>query len=213
MLDKITATKNQKLAAEIHQRFPLPENVYNAIAKTDRELFVSSGFKHHAFKLDALPIGADQWISSPLTVAKMSCYLEAEGADSVLEIGCGSGYQAAILSHLFRRVFSIERINQLLEEARSRFKQSSYTNINTRLADGQQGWRQFAPYDRILFSASLSSFPESLTDQLSEGGIMIAPFDHGNQQIIKRFVKRGGSIREENLESCRFVPVLDGIVK
>lgn len=213
MHTQLIIAKNRKLAEEIHKRFPLSEPVFEAFSKTDRELFIGNGFKHLAYKLDALPIGADQWISSPLTVAKMTEYLEPEGADSILEIGCGSGYQAAILGHLFRRVFTIERISQLLEEARTRFKSAGYTNINTRLGDGQEGWKQFAPYDRILFSASLGNFPQSLVDQLTEGGIMVAPFEINGQQIIKRYVKRHGRLFEEELEACKFVPVLDGIVK
>lgn len=211
MLDTITESKNRKLAEAIHARFPLSECIMDAIGKTDREMYVSGGFTRHAFKLDALPIGADQFISSPLTVAKMTEYLKPERADSVLEIGCGSGYQAAVLAQLFRRVFSIERIERLLLDARKRFRDSNLTNINTRLADGQQGWKEFAPFDRILFSASLGTFPFTIAEQLKEGGILVAPFDEGQRQIIKRFTRNGNTLKEEVLESCKFVPVLDGV--
>ncbi|MDX1296379.1 MAG: protein-L-isoaspartate(D-aspartate) O-methyltransferase, partial [Sulfurimonadaceae bacterium] len=159
MLDKITAIKTQRLAEDIHKQFPLSPNVKQAIAKTNREAFVPTGFKHNAYKLDALPIGAQQWISSPLTVAKMTEYLSPEGADRVLEVGCGSGYQAAVLSHLFRGVFTIERIEPLMLEAKARFRKLGIHNIHTRTDDGQKGWIQYAPYDRILFSASAKEIP------------------------------------------------------
>ena len=109
MIDKITAIKTKRMADEIDSIFQLSPMVKAAIINTNREKFVPVAMRQHAYRLDALPIGAKQWISSPLTVAKMTEYLEPEGADRVLEIGCGSGYQAAVLSHLFRGVFSIER--------------------------------------------------------------------------------------------------------
>ena len=114
MMQPIAAMRNRKLAEAIRERFPIGDAVFGAIASTNREVYVPNGFKQHAYKLDALPIGASQWISSPLTVAKMTEYLQCGGADRVLEIGCGSGYQAAVLSHLFRGVFTIERIGSLM---------------------------------------------------------------------------------------------------
>ncbi len=205
--------KSEQLAQEIDKVFPLSPLVKEAIGKTERELFVPQGFKHHAYKLDALPLSANQWISSPLTVAKMTEALQPEGADSVLEIGCGSGYQAAVLSQLFRRVFTIERIEKLLIEAKSRFSQLKLNNINTRFDDGNKGWKSYAPYDRILFSASAPKPPMHLFEQLKEGGILVAPITHGNRQIITRFIKSGGSIKQEQLDDCLFVPVLEGIQK
>jgi protein-L-isoaspartate(D-aspartate) O-methyltransferase len=212
-MNKITLMKNRKLANEIHQRFPISKAVQNAIANTNREAFVPSGFAHHAYKLDALPISAQQWISSPLTVAKMTHYLLPEGADRVLEVGCGSGYQAAVLSHLFRGVFTIERIEALLLEAKDRFKQLGIMNIHTRSDDGQKGWIQYAPYDRILFSASAKNIPLKLIEQLNEGGIIVAPMEKEGKQVITRYKKVAGVLREELLEACSFVPVLDGVQK
>lgn len=197
---------------EIHRRFPLTAEVRAALLKVDRELFVPSGLHHLAFMLDALPMSEDQWISSPLTVAKMTQYLEPKNGDSVLEIGCGSGYQASVLSHLFRRVFSIERIERLLLEARTRLKQLQLLNVNTKLDDGQKGWAQYAPYDRILFSASTPAIPQAIIDQLEEGGILIAPIQEQNEQLIKRFEKRNGIFQEiRTLERCTFVPIKVGI--
>ena len=212
-MDRITATKTARLADECNQRFSLSEDVKNAIANTNREMFVPSGFKHSAYKLNALPMGAAQWISSPLTVAKMSEYLEPKGADRVLELGCGSGYQAAVLSHMFRGVFTIEIIESLMLEAKQRFKKLKIHNIHTRTDDGQNGWSQYAPYDRILFSATAKEIPAKIFDQLSDKGILVAPMQKGNKQIIVRFRKNGSRISKEELEDCDFVPVLDGVQK
>ena len=212
-MNRIVAAKSSKLADECHKIFSLSTDVKNAIAKTNREEFVPAGFRHNAYKLDALPMGSAQWISSPLTVAKMTHYLEPTGADRVLEIGCGSGYQAAVLSHLFRGVFTIERIESLILEAKSRFKKLGINNIHTRLDDGQNGWAQYAPYDRIIFSATAKEIPKKLFEQLCEDGILIAPMQVGSKQIITRFKKRGSSLQKEELEECTFVPILDGIQK
>lgn len=206
--------KTANMVLEISKRFRLSPAVEKAFLSINREVFVPSGFAHLAYTLDALPMGASQWISSPLTVAKMTEYLQCEGADSVLEIGCGSGYQAAILSKLIRRVFSIERIEKLLEEARARIKLCDIANINTKLDDGQKGWSAYAPYDRILLSASIKEIPQSLVAQLSEGGILVAPIEIGNAQVITRFIKRNGILSEkQELEHCVFVPVLNGLDK
>lgn len=212
-MDRITATKTARLAEECHQKFSLSDEVKNAIASTNREAFVPTGFKHNAYKLDALPMGSSQWISSPLTVAKMTQYLEPKGADRVLEVGCGSGYQAAVLSHIFRGVFTIERIESLMLEAKMRFREQSLSNIHTRTDDGQNGWIQYAPYDRILFSASAKEIPQKLFDQLRDGGILVAPMEKDNKQIITRFKKNGASIEKTELETCDFVPILNGIQK
>ena len=211
-MDRIKATKTARLAEECDRVFGLSDEVKKAIALTDREAFVPVGFRHNAYKLDALPIGADQYISSPLTVAKMTEYLIPRGADRVLEIGCGSGYQAAVLSHLFRGVFTIERIEALILEAKKRFRSLGINNIHARTDDGQNGWIQYAPYDRILFSATAKEIPQKLFDQLAEDGILVAPMQKGNKQIITRFMKRGERMFEEELEECDFVPVLDGVM-
>ncbi len=212
-MDRITATKTAKLAEECHKKFPLGDSVKSAIAKTNREEFVPAGFRHNAYKLDALPMGSAQWISSPLTVAKMTEYLEPKGAERVLEIGCGSGYQAAVLSHLFRGVFTVERIEPLILEAKQRFRKLGIGNIHTKLDDGQNGWAQYAPYDRILFSATAKEIPQKLFDQLCDGGILVAPMQKGAKQIIIRFKKIGSNIGKEELEECDFVPILSGIQK
>jgi len=212
-LDRITAKKTARLANECDAIFPLSKDVKNAIASVNRELFVPMGFRHNAYKLDALPIGASQYISSPLTVAKMTEYLSPMGADRVLEIGCGSGYQAAVLSKLFRGVFTIERIESLMLEAKKRFREENIYNVNTKTDDGQKGWEQYAPYDRILFSATAKEIPKKIFEQLATNGILIAPIQKGVKQVITKFEKSASTVKITELEACDFVPILDGVQK
>jgi protein-L-isoaspartate(D-aspartate) O-methyltransferase len=202
-----------QMVEDIDNKFKLYPYVKEAFLQVNRELFVPKGFGLMAFKLDALPMQKEQWISSPLTVAKMTQHLELEGVDSVLEIGCGSGYQAAILSKICRRVFTIERIDALLKDAKERFKVARLNNIFTRFDDGQRGWKAYAPYERILFSATAKQIPPALFEQLAEGGILIAPIETNGLQIITRFYKRNGKITSEAIEPCLFVPIVDGRVK
>jgi len=210
----IKSRQRQNLIAEIEKAFHLDTHVKEAFLSVDREAFVPPQFKHLAYNLDALPLAASQWISSPLTVAKMTQHLELKGVDSVLEIGCGSGYQAAILSKICRRVFTIERIDELMKEAKVRFSELEMHNIFPRFDDGQRGWKQYAPFERILFSATAKEIPEILFDQLAEGGILIAPVEETeNYHIITRYYKKNGRITSESIEQCLFVPVLDGTQK
>ena len=208
--NKIELQKCKKMAEEIEKQIKLSKEVKEAIAATQREIFVP--LKHYAYKLEALPLSSNQWISSPLTVAKMTQALETKSADSVLEIGCGSGYQAAILSRLIRRVFTIERIEKLLKEAKQRFKDLNITNIHTRFDDGQNGWKTYAPFDRILISASIAQIPQKLFDQLNEGGILVAPIEKNDKQIITKFVKKE-KIYTQEIDECLFVPVVKGVQK
>lgn len=210
----IKERQRQNLVTEIEKHFVLEPTVKEAMLAVDREAFVPTQFKHLAYNLDALPLAASQWISSPLTVAKMTQHLELDGVDSILEVGCGSGYQAAILSKICRRVFTIERIDTLLKEAKGRFSTLEMNNIFTRFDDGQRGWKQYAPFERILFSATAKEVPEALFEQLAEGGILVAPVEEAeNYHIITRYYKKNGRITSETIEQCLFVPVLDGTQK
>lgn len=206
-------TKAHVMVNEIRKHMELSDKIAKAMGEVDRELFVPKGMLMAAYRLDALPIRGKQFISSPLTVAKMTKYLEPEGADTILEIGCGSGYQAAVLSKIVRRVLSIERIEKLLNEAKASFKAAGIINVLTKLDDGQTGWSEYAPFDRILFSASAKKIPLNLVEQLEEGGIMVLPLERGHRQVITKVVRRGKSYTTETLEACEFVPVLSGIDK
>jgi len=202
-----------QMVEEINSVFKLYPDIKKAFCEVNREVFVPKGLGRMAFNLDALPLQQNQWISSPLTVAKMTQHLKLEGVDSVLEIGCGSGYQAAILSKLCRRVFTIERIDSLLKEAKERFRFEKINNIFTRFDDGQRGWKEYAPYERIIFSATAHHIPPILFEQLSEGGILLAPIEKNGLQIITRFYKKNGNISAELIEPCLFVPIVDGRIK
>lgn len=198
-----------KLAEDITNEFTISNALYEAFCNVSRSEFVP--VTAHAFNLNAQPILANQWISSPLTVAKMTMALEADGADSVLEIGCGSGYQAAILSKMARRVFTIERIERLVNEAKKHFANLKISNINIRYDDGNNGWKSYAPYERILLSAATKEVNPRLFEQLAIGGILVAPIEKDGEQFIVKFEKtKSGLITQKILEKCVFVPLLDG---
>lgn len=197
-----------KLADQIRAKFEISPEIYQAFCKIDRAEFVK--IVRDAYTLNPQPISENQWISSPLTVAKMTQYLELAGADSVLEIGCGSGYQSAILSKIVRRVFAVERIEKLVDESKIHFKNLGILNVHVLHADGNFGWEKYAPYDRILISAAKESVSEKLFSQLRENGFLIAPIKFQNGQKIVKFQKRRLFIKEEILDDCEFVPLLNG---
>lgn len=207
--------KNEEMASKIAQIISLDERVRQALIEVDRESFVPSYLKHLAFDLGPLPL-EDQFISSPLTVAKMTQCLLLDDVDSVLEIGGGSGYQAAILSVLIRRVFSIERNEKLALYAKERMRSLGIVNVNIKFGDGLNGWATYAPYDRILFSAAIDTYslPHVLVDQLKDGGYIIAPCNNAESQAIVRIQKRSGKLVErEYFDPCLFVDIESGVKK
>jgi len=183
---------------------------YKAFCEIDRKIFVPEGFQYKAYEITAIPLNEHATISSPLTVAKMTNYLNLNNVDSILEIGCGSGYQAAILSKIVRRVFTVDRICSLIEKAKERFKKLGLYNINAKCDDGRFGWKTFAPYDRILLSAYIEDLEKPLLSQLKDNGFILAPIKYKDTQIITRFYKNG---KVEKLEECEFVPIKKGIEK
>jgi len=202
---------NTQMVEKLDKIFPLNDNIKKAFLAIDRKEFVPSGLSFKAYNIDALPLANDSTISSPLTVAKMTTYLEIDkSVDSVLEIGCGSGYQAAILSKLIRRVFAVERIGSLVKIAKERYKKLKIYNVNLKHDDGQIGWRNYAPFDRILFSATAEEIPQGLFEQLSDGGILVAPIIHNNEEVIMQFKKQNGRIIKKELEKAKFVPIKKG---
>ncbi|MCI6988654.1 MAG: protein-L-isoaspartate(D-aspartate) O-methyltransferase [Campylobacter lanienae] len=208
-MDILTQKKCQNLADNIADMVNLSPTVYSAFLGVDRSEFVP--IKEYAFELNPQPLASSQWISSPLTVAKMTMALELDGVDKILEIGCGSGYQAAILSKIVRRVFSVERILKLSQDAKKSFEKLNITNIYVRHDDGNYGWKSYAPFERILLSAATPKINERLFNQLEIGGILVAPFVKDGTQFITKFTKfSDNQIQEELLEKCDFIPLLDG---
>ena len=198
------------LADKLADMISLEPKEYKAFCEIDRKFFVPEGFKYKAYEISAIPLKEDSTISSPLTVAKMTHYLDLKNADSVLEIGCGSGYQAAILSKIVRRVFTIDRICHLIEKAKERFKKLNIYNVNAKCDDGRIGWKNFAPYDRILLSAYIDKIENNLLNQIKEEGFILAPIKNKDKQIITKFYKNG---KKEEIEECEFVPIKKGIIK
>ena len=202
-------SKCTNMADEIGDILTLTPSLYKALCDTPREIFAP--VTRHAYSLDAQPIGGNQWISSPLTVAKMTMALECENTDNILEIGCGSGYQAAILSKLAHRIFSVERIEKLAMEAKKRFEALKIKNVHVRYDDGNNGWRSYAPFDRILLSAAADEISPNLFKQLKNGGILVAPMKKDGKQFIAKFKKdKDGNLENEYLDECLFVPLLEG---
>ena len=188
--------------------------VLAAIERTPRGAFVPDSFQDQAFDDRALPIDCGQTISQPFVVAKMSEALAVDDRCKVLEVGTGSGYQAAVLSRLARRVYTIERYRTLLKTAEARFDQLRLTNIVTRLGDGGLGWPEQAPFDRIMVTAAAPERPERLLGQLKpDGGVLVAPVEAGGKQTLMRFTRQGEEIGEEALFDVRFVPLVSGQAK
>ena len=185
--------------------------VLRAMDAVPRERFVEPTFADSAYADQALPIACGQTISQPYVVAYMTEQLEMESHHRVLEVGTGSGYQAAVLSHLARDVVSVERYRTLAEDARGRLKALGYENVEIVVGDGFAGVPDRAPYDRIIVTAAAETIPEALLDQLADGGIMILPLgSHDGSQHIIKLTKSVTGIRRENLIPVRFVPMLPG---
>jgi protein-L-isoaspartate(D-aspartate) O-methyltransferase len=186
--------------------------VLGAIERVPREVFVPAAFKDQAYENVALPIGHGQTISQPLVVALMTEALEVGERDKVLEIGTGSGYQAAVLARLCRRVFTIERHRVLLKEAEQRFAELKIHNVTTRFGDGTKGWPEQAPFDRILVTAAAPDLLKKLLDQLAPDGILVAPVgeERRDQQLLRVRRKDGETVAEE-LGGVRFVPLVAGL--
>ena len=185
--------------------------VLRAMDEVPRERFVEPTFADSAYADQALPIACGQTISQPYVVAYMTEQLKMESRHRVLEVGTGSGYQAAVLSHLAREVVSVERYRTLAEEARARLKALAYENVDIVVGDGFAGVPDRAPYDRIIVTAAAETIPQALLDQLADGGIMILPLgSHDGSQHIIKLTKSVTGIRRENLIPVRFVPMLPG---
>ena len=185
--------------------------VLRALDEVPREHFVGDEFENAAYADQALPIACGQTISQPFVVAYMTEQLDVRPEHRVLEIGTGSGYQAAILSRMAREVVSVERFRTLAEAARKRIETLGYQNVEIRTGDGLAGAPDRAPFDRIMITAAAEAVPPALVAQLAEDGVMLLPLGpHGGTQRIVKVTKSGGEVREEELIAVRFVPLLPG---
>ncbi len=187
--------------------------VLSALERVPREAFIPDAFLDRAYDNMALPIGQGQTISQPYVIAFMTAALELGERMKVLEIGTGSGYQAAVLAQLCRRVYTVERYRSLLREAEERFQALGLHNITTRHGDGHAGWPEQAPFDRIMVTAAPESIPETLLAQLGDHGILVAPIGgHGHQEVVR--VRRvDDEFVQETLLPVRFVPMVAGIAR
>lgn len=182
--------------------------VIQAMIQVPRHLFVSEALVDSAYGDFPLPIGEGQTISQPFIIAEMTQGLTLTGQERVLEIGTGSGYQAAVLSRIVYRVYTIERNNTLYLQARKLFDRLKYHNIVTRYSDGTQGWKAESPFDAIIVTAGGNQVPEPLVNQLIEGGRLIMPVGGLHSQELLRIEKTSTGIRALNLGSCRFVKLI-----
>lgn len=183
------------------------ERVLESVRTTARHEFIPRSLWGLAYQDMALPIGDQQTISSPFIVARMTEALQPEPTDRVLEIGTGSGYQAAILSPLVDRVYTIEIVESLGERARATLERLGYENVEVRIGDGYAGWPEAAPFDKIIVTCSPESVPQPLVDQLKEGGRMVIPVGQRYQQTLTLLEKRDGELHQKALEPTLFVPM------
>lgn len=183
--------------------------VCGAIERIPRELFVPQPFQDKAYDNTALPIGCHQTLSAPIVVGLMTQALDVGERMKVLEIGTGSGYHAAVLSRLCRRVYTVERYRDLQREAEERFAQLGITNITTKVGDGTFGWPEQAPFERIVITAAAGDVPPLLGEQLAIGGLMVLPIDDGDgQQRLWRIRRTDDGFESDDMGEIRFVPLI-----
>ena len=188
------------------------ERVLKAITQVPRHKFIDEALSSRAYENTALPIGQSQTISQPWIVARMTeALLDGGNPQKVLEVGTGSGYQAAILSHLVPKVFTVERIDELLKLARRRFHKLRLNNIFVRYADGHLGWPAQAPFDGIMVTAAAQAVPEELLEQLGIGGLLVIPIENNGYQRLITVRRTEDGFEETDLGAVVFVPLLSGL--
>ncbi|MSO70151.1 MAG: protein-L-isoaspartate(D-aspartate) O-methyltransferase [Alphaproteobacteria bacterium] len=198
-----------RLIMELRSQGITDTRVLAAIERVPREIFVAAAFQDQAYENIALPIESGQTISQPYVVAAMTEALEVGARMKVLEIGTGSGYQAAVLSHLCRRLYTIERHRELLQGAEKRFAQLKLRNVVTKWGDGTKGWPEQAPFDRIIVTAASRDAPQALLDQLAVGGIMVIPLAaNGRDQELVKIKRDARGYSRESFMPVRFVPLI-----
>ena len=205
----MTEKRLRMVERQIRNRGVKDERVLKAMKETPRHLFVPEGAVNQAYDDHPLFIGHGQTISQPYIVALMSEVLELKPEDRVLEIGTGSGYQAAVLSVLVNEVYTIEIIEELGESARERLAKLGYDNVEVRVGDGYLGWPEKAPFDAVIVTAAPETVPQTLVEQLAEGGRMVLPVGSFHQELIL-LTKKNGTIQREYITAVRFVPMVHG---
>ncbi|MCR9199189.1 MAG: protein-L-isoaspartate(D-aspartate) O-methyltransferase [Planctomycetaceae bacterium] len=205
--DRFEAVRHRMVATVIEAEGIKDPAVLAAMKMVPRHEFVSGTHRSRAYEDLALPIGSKQTISPPYIVAYMTETLAPQKTDRVLEIGTGSGYQAAVLSHIVKDVYSIEIVDALAKSAKRRLEKLGYRNIHTKAGDGYLGWPEHAPFDKIIVTCSPENVPEPLIDQLREGGQMIIPLGERYQQSFYLLEKKDGKLVQERLVSTLFVPM------
>ncbi len=205
---KYERLREEMVQQQIAARGITDVNVLAAFRKVPRHLFVSEALRDQAYGDYPLPIGEQQTISQPYIVAEMTQALELKKDDRVLEIGTGSGYQAAILAEIVYRVYTIERIRTLYVQTRKLLDQLQYHSIVMRCSDGTSGWQDEGPFDAIIVTAGAPEVPEKMLDQLVEGGRMVVPVGNQHSQELIKLTKNKSGIQKSNLGGCRFVKLI-----
>lgn len=208
--EELFLSRKRMVEEQLHRRGIRDERLLKAMERLPRELFVPPALRGRAYEDGPLPIGEGQTISQPYIVAAMTELLELDGTEKVLEVGTGSGYQAVILGELAKEVYTIEILPGLAREAQTRLRQLGAQNIEVKIGDGYLGWAEHAPFDAILLTAAPEEVPQTLLDQLKEGGILVAPLGPSTDQTLWRFRKRDGKIDREEIIPVRFVPMVHG---
>jgi protein-L-isoaspartate(D-aspartate) O-methyltransferase len=207
-IPKFTRQREEMVDTQIEARGITDVNVLAALRKVPRHLFVSEALRDQAYGDFPLPIGEQQTISQPYIVAEMTQALQLNDRDRVLEIGTGSGYQAAVIAQIAFRVYTVERIHSLLVKARHLFDKLQYYNIVTRYSDGTTGWVEESPFDAIIVTAGAPEVPSPLVNQLAYGGRMVVPVGDQHSQDLVKLVKDQSGIHKTNLGGCRFVKLV-----
>lgn len=207
MSSAFTSTRHRMVDEQLADRGITDPRVLQAMADVPRHLFIPEEHRHLAYADGPLPIGEDQTISQPFIVALMTQLLELRGNEIVLEIGTGSGYQAAILSKLARQVFTIERHDSLARQAAQTLYELGYTNLVVMTGDGSRGLLAHGPFDGILITAAAPRVPSLLLEQLAEGGRLVLPTGGEQGQMLERWTRHGDRYRHEEITPVAFVPL------
>jgi len=207
-IDKYSQLRKNMVSQQLKIRDINNEKVLNVMGKIERHKFVPDLLKNNAYDDNPLPIGYGQTISQPYIVALMTQSLQVNENDKVLEIGTGSGYQAAVLSGLVDKVYTIEIINELAKSAETRLNNLGYDNVKVKNADGYFGWEEFAPFDAIIVTAAANHIPPSLLEQLKDGGKLIIPLGSTlTFQTLTIVTKKRDDLETEFITGVRFVPL------